>query len=338
MVLRDFAPYIYLVTAPLIAIRIMAASGKMVRQLGRFIEWCILGHGVWTIFSYYFPGLIKGLPLVSNSQEIRIFSIRSDFDAAIMSVLIAMVIMGKMSVIQVRLQFILALLGSGYIVLQGNRASFISFSILIFFALKYRLKKITVFYAKVVGRLIIVLFVSLGIVGISQLTIGQKFIGTTQVFSQGATSIVGSGTAAARFSAWKQVAQYVNMSPVRIGFGVGFGSDYMQHSGALRALVNAGEGSRTSPRHPHNYWLNTYARIGLFGMGILLILLTQTFKIVVKILRDPTIYGLETLISSLIFVALIPVATFGVVLESPFGALALAMAIGFILTEREKIV
>jgi hypothetical protein len=38
--------------------------------------------------------------------------------------------------------------------------------------------------------------------------------------------------------------------------------------------------------------------------------------------------------ASLIFVSLIPVATFGVVLESPFGALALAMSNGFLLSER----
>jgi len=338
LVLRDSIPYIYLVTAPLIAIRILTANARIVRQLGKFMEWCIVGHAAWTIFSYYFPGLIKGLPVVSNSQELHIFSIRADFDAAIMSVLIAMVIMGQISVIPIRLKIPLALLGSSYILLQGNRASFISFSILIFISLKYRLKKIKVFYAKAVATLIIVLLVSLGIVGISQLAIGERFVGATRGFSQGATEIAGSGTASARISAWNQVAQYVNSSPARIGFGIGFGTDYMQQSGALRALVNADQGSRTLPRQPHNYWLNTYARIGLLGMGILLILLTQTLKIVAKVLREPTRYGVETLMSSLIFAALIPVATFGVVLESPFGALSLAMAIAFMLAEREKAV
>jgi hypothetical protein len=298
------------------------------------MEWCIVGHTLWTVISFYYPELIERLPLTNVTQEVHVFTIRADFDAAIMSVFIAMVIFGRINVINRRTQVFLVIFGSGFVLLQGNRASFISFSLLIFIALKFKFSVVVNYYAKGVLRILILFFAFLGILGISQLTIGEKFIGVTASLSNHQSELAGAGTASARIAAWTQVAQYINSSPARVWFGVGFGSDYMQDSGALRALVNAEQGARTLPRQPHNYWLNTYARLGIIGTGILLILLSQVLMIAAKILRRPNDFGNEQLMASLIFVSLIPVATFGVVLESPFGALALAMSNGFLLSER----
>ncbi len=334
--LRDFIPYFYIAMAPLVAWRIIPSNVVISQKIGRFLEYCIVAHAAWCLFSFYLPNFVTILPQISSSQQIHVFSIRPDFDAAMVSVFIAMVVLKRISVINLSVQRIFAVLGSSYILLQDNRASFISFSILMLISIRYRLSRLDNVLKRASVRILVLSCVCLALIGISQLTIGQKFIGTTQLISKESSSMVGAGTASARLAAWTQVMNYLDSSPQRVFFGVGFGPDYLQDSGALRALVNSEVGSRTMPRQPHNYWLNTYARLGILGLGILGLIFAQCLRLAIRILRKPTDYGVEMLISSLIFIALIPVASLGVVLESPFGAIAMTLALGFMLVERER--
>lgn len=334
--LRDFMPYFYIAMIPLVTWRIIPSNAAINKKMGRFLEYCIVAHVVWCLFSFYFPNLVMNFPEISYSQKIRVFSIRPDFDAAMVSVFIALVVFKRISVINLSVQKVFVILGTTYILLQENRASFISFSILILISIRYRLGQMDNLAKRISVRIVVLCCVGLSLVGISQLTIGQKFIGTSQLITTDSLSMEGAGTASARLAAWTQVTSYLNSSPKRFFFGVGFGSDYLQESGALRALVNSEAGSRTTPRQPHNYWLNTYARMGIFGLGILGVIFVQGLRMVITILRKPANYEINMLISSLIFIALIPIASLGVVLESPFGAITMTLALGLILVERER--
>jgi len=334
--LRDFLPYFYLTVAPLMAIRFISAGDAMLARFGILLQVCIVLHTFWCVASFFIPQITLSLPIVSAAQSLHIFSIRPDFDAVITSVFIAMVILNRINIIPRKIQYLLVLVGSAYIILQNNRASFISFVLLILLASRSRIKLVENIDLKGLLKIAGFSMATISIVIISQLSIGQKFIGTINADSTNASAQAGAGTASARLSAWKLVFDFIDAKPQRLAFGTGFGNDYLQDSGALRALVNSEEGSRTSPRHPHNYWINSYARLGLVGIATLFLLFSQGLRRSFRVFKNHSSYGDATLISALIFISIIPVASLGVVLESPFGAISMSMSLAFMLAVAEK--
>jgi len=334
--MRDFMPYFYLTVAPIMALRFISAPDEVQRTFGKLLEFCLLLHTFWCLSSFYIPNLSENLPLVSSAQGLHIFSIRPDFDASITSVFIAMVMLGRINLISRSFQFPLLLLSIIYIFSQNNRASFISFAILLVIAIQGRLKLVRNFDQRAFFKLLVFSVFLISIIFIGQLSIGQKFLGTLSANSANPSALAGAGTASARLDAWENIFNYINSSPRRIAIGSGFGTDYLQDSGALRAMVNAEAGSRTNPRHPHNYWINSYARLGLVGFLLICLIMFSGLKMTLKICKNPFGYSDATLVSALLFIAIIPIASLGVVLESPFGAIAMSMSLGFILAEMNR--
>jgi O-antigen ligase len=81
-------------------------------------------------------------------------------------------------------------------------------------------------------------------------------------------------------------------------------------------------------RSPHNYLLNTWARLGLVGVGLVLGLMIAALRVARLVARHaPRVRDDDVL--AMLLVASIPVVAFvGVVLESPFGALPYFWALG----------
>jgi O-antigen ligase len=136
------------------------------------------------------------------------------------------------------------------------------------------------------------------------------------------------GTKDARQEAWSHVTSYVEADRHRLIAGVGFGPDFMVPSGASLALVHS---DRADVRSPHNYYVGTFARLGLVGVLLFLLITIELLLQVRRRLRfladDPL-----GLFAALVAVALLPPAALGVVLESPFGALPFFWCLGALIS------
>lgn len=132
-----------------------------------------------------------------------------------------------------------------------------------------------------------------------------------------------TGTLNARFYVYERVGSYLLDYPQRALFGVGFGPDFLFASGSQWVL----EGTMyQNVRSPHNYVVGTWARLGLVGAVIAVLLLAASAWTGVKALFAGD--GPATRLAALTVIAVPVPAMLGVVLESPFGALPYFWAVG----------
>jgi O-antigen ligase len=141
-----------------------------------------------------------------------------------------------------------------------------------------------------------------------------------------------TGTAHARLEAWRATISYTNATTPRRLFGVGFGPNFLHSSGAdelLSGRSDSGVPLYTGVRAPHNFLLNTYARMGLSGLAVVVAALISVLVAAVRLMRrSPPEFDVFVVA---VFVAVLVVAMFGVILESPFGAIPAFWAAGWIL-------
>ena len=139
----------------------------------------------------------------------------------------------------------------------------------------------------------------------------------------------GVGTFEARVAGWKEVVRWIlDDGPSRMALGAGFGSHYLQLSGADVAFF--GPYVDPSIRAVHNYGLNTWARLGLVGLILVIGIAALAVVAAVRLsFRTPTPPTLD-LFASLLVLAIPVVALMGVVLESPFGAIPYFWAVGYL--------
>jgi O-antigen ligase len=144
------------------------------------------------------------------------------------------------------------------------------------------------------------------------------------------TEIQGSiGTADARLHSWKALISYLEVDPAREVRGVGFGPNFLQKSGASVLLLGtAAATEQEDVRSPHNYLLNTWARLGLVGLVLVLGLLLAGLRLS-RLVAGHARHIRDDDVLAMLLVTSIPVVAFvGVVLESPFGALPYFWALG----------
>jgi O-antigen ligase len=138
-----------------------------------------------------------------------------------------------------------------------------------------------------------------------------------------------TGTANARLNAWKALVGYLEIDPAREVRGVGFGPDFLQESGASVLLLGtAAAAEQEDVRSPHNYLLNTWARLGLVGLVLVLGLLLAGLRLAIMITKRVSHLRDDDIMAMLLLASIPVVAVVGVVLESPFGALPYFWAIG----------
>lgn len=333
--IRDFAPYAYfLYIFPLRKLWTNIDSGQR-KKIENWLIKAFIIHFLWVFFAYILSFTSINLPYINESQQIRIFTIRPDFDAVIMTVtayLAAIKLVSKKKI----MNGIVAVICLIFIVSQGNRSSFISLMIILLIFLFKNIRKSTSIERSILILIFSTITISIALVIISNTEVGKKFSGTFLVFNSQKelmSNIDGFGTANARLESWQRVLSYMNESPAKQLVGVGFGRDFMTESGALRALVASEQGSRALPRQPHNYALNTYSRLGFTGFVFYLFAFTrvlgESFRQIHKDVSPLTLIG------SLMFITLLPISLLGVVSESPFGAISTIFGLSLLLERIE---
>ncbi len=109
--------------------------------------------------------------------------------------------------------------------------------------------------------------------------------------------------------------------------GAGMGVDFLAASGTLQYLEGT---DYENVRSPHDYFIGSFARLGLVGLGLILAIVLSLMRRAYSFRKRIAEDELLTFAALTVF-AIVSVASFGVVLEAPFGAVPFWWAAGLIL-------
>lgn len=328
IILRDFVPYAYAGLALVAGVSHNASSpAQRNRTFGALLV-ALTFHAVWVAVATVVPERLAAMPKVAS--EIGLFQTRPDFDVALLGVLAATclwLVIRREGGLAARVTFLLL---TYLLATSGTRAGFLGGAAALVTVVWAVLRSREV-SSKRRMRLVAAGFLvaPLIVLVLPSADAGVRLLSTVGVATDADVGS-GAGTAEARSRAWSTVTAHMAETVPRMLFGVGFGPDYMADSGAIIDLVGNGP---QEARAPHNYALNTYARLGLVGMLVWLALVLSALRSIraasEHFAREPLL-----LLSTLIIVGLLPPAIFGVVLESPFGAVPFYWALGILLSWR----
>lgn len=327
---RDLVPYLYAGLALLAWAGVRRASDAARERTKQLLLLALIGHGVWVLVVTLAPNLPLTLPVVAPEQELHVLGLRGDVDTALVGVLAALLLARLFRGRKGQLLTLAGFTAAWVIVLwTGSRAGLIG----AFLANAYVMLATLSERGASRNR-------SLGIVGMLPLLLvfvvlilpttfgGTRLLATVGL--QDKTSVAAEtavGTTRAREAAWRAMVDWTDETVPRMLWGAGMGTSIMVESGAGMALVNSAEDGPTRPRSPHNYWIGTFARLGLLGA------LLAAFAAMGHLRRSWRVRGQVVGDELMLAVVLVPLgliapATLGVVLESPFGAVPFWWCLG----------
>lgn len=332
---RDAVPYLYSVMAVVAATSYATAGAARRARTAKVLTVGLAIHLVWTSIVQLTPlnSVYVTVPLVGAP----IFSPRPDIEAALNSVLAAVCVRALIVHPRYRVLAFLGLaLASVVVLAQGTRAGTLALiaCLLVGSVLTYaglgRLDGRRVAMTLAAPAVLLVAVVVLPLT-----TPGQRIVATIfpdQVTSASEAQQNAEGTANARRLTWSGVIGWTEDSTPRLFVGSGFGNNFLEQSQTLQYLEGT---DYTNVRSPHDYWIGSFARMGLVGLALLagtvLLGFVTLFRRRVAIAAEPTAF-----ISAMLMVAMIPVASLGVVLEAPFGAVPFFWGLGVVFAFRRS--
>ena len=330
---RDAVPYLYGFVA-FFSSRSYVRSSEADRAKTQRIVWiALIAHLAWLtplVLLHHVAGLAT-LP----GMDAPVFQVRPDIDSAISGVagglLLRRLLLGQGSRawaivgLVIATVDVLALYTRAGLVAYAAAlivAAFVTYS-----AMPKRDARRTALILSVPAIVLIAAFI------LPQTTPGQRLLATlrpTQAATVQQESAV--GTTRARETVWSGVISWVGQDNSRIVFGSGFGNDFLTQSGTIQYL----EGTEyTGVRSPHDWFVGTYARVGLIGLALAVIVCLGLFRLIYVNRRHVGGDELQCL-SALLIISILIVASLGVVLESPFGAIPFFWAAGVIYASRHQ--
>jgi hypothetical protein len=323
--LRDAAPYLYAVTVFLVRPPTDASAEGAARALMAVL----IFHAAWVTLALLDPSLPSGTPLVATG--VHLLSLRPDIDSLVCGLLAALGVHRALAGRRPAYNLALSAWGAVLVFALYDRAGPLALIVqmVVIMMLAPARKRISGRYDRRVAVAILVMLLPIVSVAVVQsrpvkrllLTIPGNATLTASTEVQGAT-----GTAHARLQSWSGLLAYVQRDAARDIGGVGFGPDFLRDSGAGVLLLGTNVGEDV--RSPHNYLLNTWARLGLVGLALVLGLFLVGLRLSRLVAKHaPRIRDDDVL--AMLLVASVPVvAVVGVVLESPFGAIPFFWALG----------
>jgi O-antigen ligase len=323
--LRDAAPYLYAVTVFLV--RPPTESSETATS--RALMAALIFHAAWVALALLDPSLPNGTPV--GSTGVHLFALRSDVDSLVCGLLAAMGLHRALAGRNPVYNLLFAGWGVTLVLVLASRAGLLAFfvQIIIVVLLAPARRRLAGRYDRRIAIAVLLVCIPIALVGVSQGNSVHRL--SLALSDSGAESEANGaiGTENARLKSWKVLVRYIARDPARNVRGVGFGPDFLHESGADVLLLGAAAAAdQEDVRSPHNYLLNTWARLGLVGLVLILgILLTGLRFARLVAMHAPRVRDDDVL--AMLLVASIPVAALlGVVLESPFGALPYFWALG----------
>ncbi|VEH42542.1 Lipid A core - O-antigen ligase and related enzymes [Kocuria rosea] len=328
--LRDLTPFLY-AGLVLVGATAYARTGPRGRVLtARVLWWALNGHLVWTLMVNFGVIAPESMPFLPAS-DVTIFSQRPDVDMAVLGMTAALYLRHLM----VGRHRSLAALGLVLclVAVSGLESRAGLLAVLAALTTSYLLTLSAQHHARSRLKWIVLAPVVLLVAAtvVPQTEAGQRLLASAGVIEATEQHEIDAiGTAHARDLAWDYVIDWTNDDTVRTLVGTGFGPNFIRESGAEPSLSGtAWEGVRS----PHNWFIGVYARTGIIGLSFIALILLGTLYHAVRIRRSVGATDLLTLAAAG-SAALLVVAAFGVVLESPFGAVPFWWFLGLLFAER----
>lgn len=322
---RDYAPYFYVV-----ALFLVTVPPERVRpRVGRWIEGIIIFHASWISLSIAVPTIYSHVPNLAG--KIYLFQPRNDFDGAVCGMFAAFALHRAFAGRFIPYNVALAGWNTILMLYLRERAGLLSFCFALLIVLwlrKDRAKSSQFARAKALVPVLILCLPLLYVFG-SHTPTYQRFVAAVHhyvpfVHSDPAYAS-DTGTEVARERAWGRIIDWQDKSVSRETLGVGFGADFMHESGADILLLG---GPSPDVRSPHNYFVGTWARLGVIGLGIVSVIVLCGLWLAVLVRRTAQVFTDADVLALLVTVAIPAAAAVGVILESPFGAVPYFWALG----------
>jgi hypothetical protein len=322
--LRDAAPYFYVIVILLVPL----STAQTRYTVSRALTCALVLHALWVTCDLLDPSLPGSLPV--GATGVHILALRPDIDTLVCGLLSALSLHRLLTERHMLINFVFTIWGGALVLALYDRAGLVAFVVQLTMVLMLAPARRRIVYARSNLPLIVVITTTIGlgfVVAASQSTPVQRVIETIEG-SSATTNIRGAlGTARARSRSWSTLTRYLEAKPIRDIGGVGFGPDFLRESGAEELLLGTGA-TKEEVRSPHNYLLNTWARLGLIGLAIVVALLCSGVRLAYIVARHGHDIG-DVDVLAILVVGSIPVIAFvGVVLESPFGAIPYFWAVG----------
>ena len=330
--LREFAPYLYLVFGWVVFLLVPFLSATSLRRGFHVIGGALGVHFLWAVAVRRVPG-VEPLGL----GDVTVFGLRPDIDSTLTGVFAAYLLVLAITV-NTRVTVQLALLASAILIgldaaTFGTRAGHLAAvaalgGVVIHAVIAHWGNRTRLLIATAAATTVTVTSAA---VPLAFSNLAEGYIGALNVVSPPKQpSALVSGTARARWASWEQLLDWIFVEPSRWAQGVGFGTGYMEESGALVKLLGPLEGLDTEGVGPHNFLLFVLATMGIF------FLIGFCALIVFALLRGVLAFRGESAqtfaLAFSLALGLIVSSIFGVVFEAPHGAIPLAWALGFLLS------
>lgn len=365
--LRDLAPYVYAFVGIIAAVDYVMSSSQTKKNTVALLYTSLSLHVLWVglskIANYKYDSVF-----IDFSKKVQYFGIRPDIDVALIGLFITITVIGAIHFkLNIGLKILagVSLFFSSYIVcLFDTRAGFttvfLTLAVGIYFSKMFSSRnasKTTNLFALSAYLLIILFGV---IIASPKMTVFERITGAFTVIGDKTTDMDievssidsetlgvtnsstgvfpdnGEGTTGARIAAWTNLTKWNISEPVRLIWGVGFGSNFMLDSGTTLELLGQINDKTLQVRSPHNFLLGTFTRLGLVGLFLFLIIFAFVAKQFVTISNQKQPKQL-VLFALLIIISVAATSMLGVVFETPFGAIPFWWSIGIIAGEHSKI-
>lgn len=320
--LRDYVPYAYPLVAALALVQVGTAA---VRRTQHVLGAALVIHLLWVTASVLDRDLPLRMPLLGG--RVHVLELRPDFDGAVLAVLLGLALQAAVTTRShlVRGVALVVSAWSALLVLQlANRGALLAVVLVVLIVTATHAGALRRAPARwsvpaLAGVLAAAVIVVPRTELYARLTGSERFDGNTA-----------GGTSDARLQAWRAILELMDDSVQRVLGGVGFGPDFLEMSGMAYLFVGS---SYTDVRAPHNYLINTYARLGAVGATVLLVVLLVGLVATVACLRHDRERYLPL---ALVCGTVLMISMVGVDLESPFGAVPFFWALGQLLVGRAE--
>jgi hypothetical protein len=332
--LRDFAPFAYALLvylAPPIHGRNLEASTRSLLMV------CLYFHLAWTTATLVVPGVATAL-ITPGNDSLYIFSVRPDIDGVVNGIAASI---GLYRLLGGRRGALLLAWGATLVLIQRSRIPLLALPLELLCVVAYaaaqrrrgwvgRTSGVFVLDStwrrirsapRTITAAIICVFVIVFGIGVLQPTALNR-LGWP---GGGSADSQTTGTTQAREESWSTLGNWILSSPERALVGTGFGTNIMAESGADTDLLGAA--ADPDVRAPHNYLMTTWARLGVLGLGAVLLMLVAGGRLMVRARCRP-MNDLD-IFASLLLLGIPAAAVVGVVMESPFGAIPYFWALGY---------
>jgi len=327
---RDFAPYAYAILVFLTPAPTMSDLDR--NRMQRVLLAALFFHTAWVTLVRLDRGFTNQLPKLAGGQS-YIFEERPDVDATICAVFALVLLNRAISGRTPTVYLALVAWNAALLFTDASRAALAAAAVataVLFLLTPARREVVRRHSPRVVVSVLVLAVSALAYAAthsfeVTRLNqVGGAFVPLAPTTGDPAPHA--TGTARARVLAWQAIERYLEEQRSRDWLGVGFGPDFLHDSGADQLLLG---GPNQDVRQPHNYLINTWARLGLVGLLIVIAMLVIGIRLIAVVSARGQISDVD-LVAMLLVCALPVAGIYGVVLESPFGALPYFWALGYL--------